>query len=271
MSTRRARQAKTNNTVRMSKKAMVMEVIDEHEVVDHSLGDNSNENSAEFDLTEPSNIDVLLHDIETQKEFRAQNLKNVVNDAEKEMMQAVTSRALAMPKEQRNMTLVEYQRKFGGDIVNLFHNHVKIAEKDQHGQKRILAESNAANGSNYMQTPAPTNGTKSIFGAMQTPATVVRKQRIGESIKEAVIMGVSENGSPIEIDIESDVAAMTIAATVKKRRANVFGHVHKDSTLPFMPSSMELASMHPDQRAEISKIYQDCIAKIGNVISIGRR
>lgn len=185
------------------------------------------------------------------------------------MKQVLSSRVLAIPKELRNMTLVEFQRKFGQDLASVMNKHVDIAGKEQHVQKRTLPESSAATG-NYVQTPAPTNGKRGIFDAMATPATVVRKQRIGENVKEAVIMGVSENGSPIEIDIESDVAAMTIAATVKKRRANIFGDVHNDAAMSSMPSGMELATMDPNTRAEISKIYQDCIVRIGNVMSIGR-
>lgn len=51
-----------------------MEVIEEDEVADHALQD-VNKDTAELDLTEPSNIDVLIHDMETQKDFREQNLK----------------------------------------------------------------------------------------------------------------------------------------------------------------------------------------------------
>ena len=98
----------------------------------------------------------------------------------------------------------------------------------------------------------------------------------------------SENGSPIEIDIESEVAAMTIAATVKqkKRRINVFGDstaVGIDINDPLvaataggslgtenpvqMPNQEELANMDPGLRAQINHYYQIFVGQIGQLMT----
>ena len=274
-----------NKNEQLKKETVLKSIEEDAELLQqHDDGHHHNHSSSSggLDLSKPSHIEAIVMDVREEIERRKDVVRRMRREGNIHLKQLCRVQINSLPKDLQNMTLADFEQSSGMDVYALAKDSCMAEFMKKN--KRSLSSSgedimpmvNVGKERPKMETPVPTSGAgRSLFAAM-TPAATVRKQRKGEKVKDAVLMGISENGSPIEIDIESEVAAMTIAATVKqkRRRLNVFGdkltsksNVNASLPINVMPTEEDLAKLDPGMRAQISGLYQNFVGQVGSIIS----
>jgi len=283
-----------NKNEQLKKETVLKSIEEDAELLQqHDDGNNHNSSSSNggLDLSKPSHIEAIIMDAREEIERRKDVVRRMRREGNIHLKQLCRVQINSLPKDLQNMTLADFEQSSGMDVYTLARDScmaefMKTNKRSLSSSGEDMPMMNGSGSSTFssvvgkerpkMETPIPTSGAgRSLFAAM-TPAATVRKQRKGEKVKDAILMGISENGSPIEIDIESEVAAMTIAATVKqkRRRLNVFGDKltsksNLNTSLPInaMPTEEDLAKLDPGMRAEISGLYQNFVGQVGSIIS----
>mmetsp|Transcript_24504 Transcript_24504/g.36511 ORF Transcript_24504/g.36511 Transcript_24504/m.36511 type:complete len:292 (+) Transcript_24504:233-1108(+) len=229
--------AQRNN--RLMAKRAVMAVLHEDEEVNDTNIILSPDNADCNDDVHCNNVFVLPDEISTEGPDSEENIRLLIDDIEAELQkrkdaiivkadQAVAEqkqiaylRSIKLSKSVRKMTIKEYNKMYGGDLLEMFQTfELKDDELNSSsgicpsGKKRIrpvgnggiVSSSTMISGKMCLETPArsvPTGRNPN------TPATVIRTVRKGE-------IAYSENGSPVDIVEQGDL----VATVHKKRRGN---------------------------------------------------
>lgn len=191
--TRTRTQSSRRNKNEELKKALVLKAIGEDEELHEGIEDTTKK----LDLSNPSNFDVLIADAAGEIEKRKLKVLSMAKSAKRHLKHICHVKINGIPKALQDMTLEELERQTGFDIVGATLEICRENESQDAsqiiGQKRPLPlNSNEAGSSGCLETPAPTQNKKSLFGGVDmTPAaTTVRKQRRGERITGAALVGM---------------------------------------------------------------------------------
>lgn len=148
---------------------------------------NANSNSVEIptsgiDGTSRAQIDLLLHDLESEVQSRIDGITDRASQGVEEQREAAFLAGIRLDRTAKKMTVGDFNAKFGCDIVADVMAIVKSSgAAAEAGKKRIRpgdVASSSATSSNPLETPAP----KSRGAAQQAPDTILRTVRRGEAV-----------------------------------------------------------------------------------------
>ena len=185
----RTRSSRKNKNEQM-KKSLMLKAIGEDEELHEGIEDTTKK----LDLRHASNFDVLILDAANEIEKRKEKILSMAKSAKRHLKHICSVKINGIPKALQDMTLEELERQSGFDIVastlELCREHELQDLNCFQGQKRPLNAEEDANG--FVETPAPNQTKKSLFdGIAMTPAaTTVRKQRRGERVTGAALVGL---------------------------------------------------------------------------------
>ena len=176
-----------NKNERIKKETLLKSIEEDEELHDNDI--LAEKQISKMNLLDPSHIEVIIMDAKKDIEKRKERVLGMVRTAKMLLNQICRVQVNSLPKKLQDMTLEELENEVPG--FDIFAAAMKVCDDQVIAQKHVAQKRPFEGDVKMIQTPVPSSAqTKlSLFDGF-TPKTTVRKQRQGESIKEAALMGV---------------------------------------------------------------------------------